>query len=99
MINIKIEKKRIEVVGHANQAKYGSDVVCASVSTAVTMTINQIELFNLLEKISYELKPGYSLLTVIEDDEIISKIINNLVFTLKNLELQYPKYLKINETI
>ena len=31
--------------------------------------------------------------------EIVKKVISNLIFTLRDLELQYPKYIKINEKI
>ena len=47
MITVEIiNNKIIKVLGHADYAQYGSDIVCASVSTAVYMSINQIEVFD-----------------------------------------------------
>jgi uncharacterized protein YsxB (DUF464 family) len=99
MIRIEIRKNSITVKGHANQAEYGNDIVCASVSTAVIMSVNQISLFNKAHCIERKVGIGDASITVVCEDEIVSKVIDNLVFTLKDLELQYPKYIKINEKL
>ena len=99
MISVEIKKNQITVSGHADWAKSGFDIVCSSVSTAVIMTINQIEIFELTDKIKYEVKDGFSEIIVIEEDDVINKILLNLTFTLKNLELDYPKYIKIYENL
>ena len=100
MITVEIiNNKTIKVLGHADYAEYGSDIVCASVSTAVYMSINQIEVFNKARCIETNISDGNTCITVVCEDEIVSKVIDNLVFTLKDLELQYPKYIKINEKL
>ena len=100
MINIEIIKSEtIKVSGHANYAEYGQDIVCASVSTAVYMSINQIEVFDKLECIKTTVREGNACIEVVREDEIVKKVISNLIFTLRDLELQYPKYIKINEKI
>ena len=100
MINIEIiNNKTIKVKGHANYAEYGADIVCASVSTAVYMSINQIEVFDKSECINTKIAEGNACVEVVCEDEIVSKVISNLIFTLRDLELQYPKYIKINEKI
>ena len=99
MISVKIEKNHVLVKGHAGWAQSGFDIVCSSVSTAVIMTINQIEIFELIDKIKFEVKEGYSEIIVVEEDDVINKILLNLTFTLKKLELHYPKYIKIYENL
>ena len=99
MINVKIEKNHLVVTGHAGWAQSGLDIVCASVSTAVIMTINQIEIFNRINKVSFKVEEGYCEIVVNEEDEVISNVILNLTFTLKNLELDYPKYIKKYENL
>ena len=100
MINVEIIKnKTIKVIGHANYAEYGSDIVCASVSTAVYMSINQIEVFDKIDCINTSVNEGSACIEVVREDEIVKKVISNLIFTLRDLELQYPKYIKINEKI
>ena len=79
--------------------EFSSPTVVSSVSTAVIMTINQIEIFELIDKIKFEVKEGYSEIIVVEEDDVINKILLNLTFTLKNLELDYPKYIKIYENL
>ena len=100
MINIEIIKnKTIKVKGHANYAEYGADIVCASVSTAVYMSINQIEVFDKTNCIEYSVNEGNAYIEVVREDEIVKKVISNLIFTLRDLELQYPKYIKIKEKL
>ena len=100
MINIEIiNNKTIKVKGHANYAEYGSDIVCASVSTAVYMSINQIEVFDKINCINTKIAEGNACIEVVCEDDIVNKVISNLIFTLRDLELQYPKYIKINEKI
>ena len=100
MITIEIiNNKTIKVLGHADYAEYGQDIVCASVSTAVYMSVNQIEVFDKSHCIKTTIKEGNACIKVVCEDEIVKKVISNLIFTLRDLELQYPKYIKINEKI
>ena len=100
MIKVEIiNNKTINVKGHANYAEFGSDIVCASVSTAVLMSINQIEVFDKSNCIETIINDGNVNITVVSEDEIVKRVISNLIFTLRDLELQYPKYIKINEKI
>ena len=100
MINIEIiNNKTIKVKGHADYAEYGQDIVCASVSTAVYMSINQIEVFDKTDCIKTIIREGNACIEVVCEDDIVNKVISNLIFTLRDLELQYPKYIKINEKI
>ena len=63
------------------------------------MSVNQIEVFNKAHCIETKISDGNTCINIISEDEIVNKIIDNLVFTLKDLELQYPKYIKINEKL
>ena len=93
MITVLKKDQGLIVKGHANQAKYGQDIVCASVSTALIMTINQIEIFSKLDKINYNISEGYFEIEY-QNDDIVLNIIKNLEFTLENLKQQYPKNIK-----
>jgi len=97
MINVRISANDIEIKGHAGYDKSGFDIVCASVSTAATMCINQIELFERLDLIDYQIRDGYLKLHIVKSDEVLEKIIQNLVYTLSDLENQYPHYINVRE--
>ena len=43
MIKIKYTKDSLELTGHAGYADYGKDIVCASVSTLVVCSINNMK--------------------------------------------------------
>ena len=68
MINVNLIKREdsligIEVIGHAQFAEHGKDLICAAVSAIVTGGFNA---FDEKDISSVELKEGY----VIEDDDI-----------------------------
>lgn len=86
---------KIEIKGHSEYADYGSDIVCASISTAVCLTANTIDKLgfscNLIKNIHKEA------LYIIETDmkEIsVIKVMESLEDYLDTISSQYPKYIK-----
>jgi len=94
IINCENSIKSVEVTGHANFADYGKDIVCAAVTTAITMTVNQLEIFNQLINIEYEMSEGKFELNVINNNEVIQNILKNLENALIDLNDQFPKNIK-----
>ncbi len=94
MIKVIVENNKIEVSGHALYDEYGKDIVCASVSSIVITTINAcIDIDE--ASIEYEDKDNKIKLEIKNDNEVIRKLINNMVFMLESLEGDYPKNIKI----
>ncbi len=95
MIKVHLIKKddqyiSLEVVGHANYAEHGQDLVCAAVSAIVTGGFNA---FNDSDIKSIELKDGYAFVEVnLNKGQEVLKV---LEIQLKTLEESYPKYIKI----
>jgi uncharacterized protein YsxB (DUF464 family) len=85
---------QISVSGHANYKKSGEDIVCAAVSAATLVTANAIEHLGLNQKIDLTVEEGYFKLTMNVFDSIIQGLMENLEYTLNDLEKQYPKYIK-----
>ena len=93
MIKVSIKKNQIIIKGHANYDELGKDIVCASVSSMVITTVNAIlKIDN--EAIKYSDNKGVTI-DIIKDDEIVNKLINNLIDLLEELSKQYPKYIEI----
>ena len=42
MIKVVVNNENIKISGHANYADYGNDIVCSSVSSIITTSINAI---------------------------------------------------------
>ncbi|MFH1692844.1 MAG: ribosomal-processing cysteine protease Prp [Bacillota bacterium] len=84
----------IYVQGHANYKKHGEDIVCAAVSAATLVTANAIEHLGLNQKIDLTVEESYFKLTMNVYDSIIEGLMENLEYTLNDLEKQYPKYIK-----
>ena len=99
MIEIKINKKEsdiesIVVSGHANYDEYGSDIVCASVSSICITTVNAI--LSIDEgAIEYEEKSGFLKIEIKKYNDITNKLIKNMINLLKELEGQYKENIKI----
>ena len=94
MIKVEIENNKIEIKGHANYDDYGKDIVCASVSSIVITTINAIIEFD-PESIYYEDLNNRILIEKLKDDDITSKLINNMIELLEELEKSYKDNIKI----
>lgn len=97
MIIVSVKKDKITVSGHACYDEYGKDIVCAAVSSTVLTTINGILSIN---KSSINVIEGKELIMEIkEHNEITDKLITNMINSLKEIEKEYFKYIKINEEV
>ncbi len=95
MIKVSFSQKKVIISGHANYDNYGSDIVCASVSSIVYTTINAILSFN---KDAIKVSDKVDLIIdIISDDEITLKLLQNMFVLLKEVAKQYPKNIKVKE--
>ena len=95
MIKVDLTKENvITVSGHAGYDEIGKDIVCASVSSIVITTINAIiEIDN--EAIDYSDLDNKIEIRVIKQDEIVLKLINNMILLLEELQNDYSDNIKI----
>lgn len=101
MINVKISKNenridKVEILGHADYADYGKDIVCSGVSSIVTTTVNAILTFD-KKYISYEMLEDDFIIIIKVHNEIVDNLIFNMINMLKEIENDYPKNIKIKE--
>jgi len=93
-VNISKDLKHITIKGHAGYAEYGKDIVCASVSSIVTTSINAC--LSLDETgVKYEEKEGLVIIDVMNTSEATIKLINNMINMLSELANQYKKNITI----
>lgn len=94
MIKIKFDKDKISIKGHSGYDVIGKDIVCASVSSIVITSINAI--IRIDEKaISYKQDEGFIEINILKHSEIVDLLILNTKELLKELQIQYDKYIKI----
>lgn len=86
--------KKISILGHAMYDEYGKDIVCASVSTLVISTVNNILSIN-DKTIKVEQSDSKIIIECILKDNIIDILINNMLSNLNTLASNYPKNIKI----
>ena len=84
----------ISILGHALYDDYGKDIVCSSVSSIVTTTVNGIyeidkEYLNL-----EEVKDGM-IITILNEDKVCDKLIKNMLSLLSELSESYPENIEI----
>ncbi|HQD49706.1 MAG TPA: ribosomal-processing cysteine protease Prp [Defluviitaleaceae bacterium] len=91
-----------EISGHAGYGKYGSDIVCAAVSTLAINTVNSIEVFS-SDPICIETdkKDGLMIFSLDEKakaypaDETLL-FLKSLELGLKNIQKNYKKHILIS---
>lgn len=94
MIKIEVLPKKIIIKGHAMYDDYGKDIVCASVSSILITTVNACLSFD-KEAINYEQEEDIFTLSIIKEDEITKKLIENMLHLLRELSNDYPKNIRI----
>ena len=100
MLKIDIAKSgdtinEIRFIGHALYDVKGKDIVCAAVSSSMLTTVNAIMRFD-EHSLKYE-EADNVVITNLKKDDITNKLLDNLYCVLKELERQYPKFIKITE--
>jgi uncharacterized protein YsxB (DUF464 family) len=94
MIKIELKDNLITIKGHAGYDDKGKDIVCASVSSIVITTINGIIEIN-PDAIDYSDLDNEIIIRKLKEDEIVNKLLNNMILLLENLEKDYKDYIKI----
>lgn len=94
MIKVELKDNLITIKGHAGYDDKGKDIVCASVSSIVITTINAIIEIN-PDAIDYSDLDNELIIRKLKEDEIVNKLLNNMILLLENLEKDYKDYIKI----
>ncbi len=90
MIKVNVKPTHITIKGHAEYENYGKDIVCSSVSSIVTTTVNAILIFG-KKTIDYKVCEGLVVIDIIEQDDTTKKLIDNMLNLLTELSTNYPK--------
>lgn len=100
MIKVSVESKDkkcincIKILGHADYDEYGKDIVCSSVSSIVTTTVNGIYEINSEFLTVEEVKDGM-IITILKKDSICEKLIKNMLTLLSELAESYPENITV----
>ena len=94
MIKVVSKKDSIVVIGHADYADYGKDIVCASASAIVITSINACLRIN-KESIKYKEEKDKLTIDIISKDKDVLLIIKNMMSMLEELAKTYQKNIKI----
>lgn len=96
MIKVIVSKDKIVISGHAGFAECGKDIVCSSVSTLVTTTINAILRFD-ENAIKYENNNDTLTIDILKNTKETKILIDNMISILNDLEDYYEKFIKIKK--
>lgn len=95
MIKVDLTKdKLITISGHSGYEERGKDIVCASVSSIVITTINAIIEID-SDAIDYSDLDDKIIIRILKEDEVVNKLINNMILLLESLEKDYKDFIKI----
>ena len=96
MIKVNITDDTITIKGHAGFADYGKDIVCASVSSIVTTTVNNIHIVN-SKTLNYSDDGNVMKINITLDDKLVVKLFDNLKEMLIDISKEYPKNIMLKE--
>lgn len=100
MIKVRVKReydvvKYIKISGHADYAEEGYDIVCASVSCIAITTVNALISIN-EDCLVYSEADGLLEIGILKHDEVIDKLIDNMLSLLDKLSKDYKDYIKID---
>ena len=95
MIKVKVTDKNILILGHANYDDYGKDIVCAAVSSIVMCSVEAISKFD-INAVDIIQTKDKSEIIINKTDDITTKLIENMLDCLKEIEKKYSKNIQIN---
>lgn len=87
--------KQISLSGHADYEVYGKDIVCAAVSATFLCTVNGILSIN-KDAIEITSREDMQIINVLNNNDIVQKLLHNMLRCLESLEKQYPNNIEIN---
>ena len=100
MVEFKVAKNaenqiiKFVVSGHSGYSEAGSDIVCASVSSAVWLTVNGIEAQNLAE-LDYKSSDGFVECTIYNRKDSADAMLKSLELFILELSKQYKENIKV----
>lgn len=99
MIQVTIKLKEIEILGHAEYAPIGQDIVCASVSVLVQNFIQSIEkLTN--DTITYDMKPGAVHIHLKANLSDIAQVLkDSFILGMQSISDAYPSHVQIGQAL
>lgn len=89
--------KQIILKGHSGYDVSGKDIVCSSISSIVITTVNGIVSIYSEKSIKTKYIDDCLTVDVFMHNEVIDKLVFNMVSLLKKLEKQYKKNIKVEE--
>ena len=104
MISVLIKEKQQQIIhitikGHALSDEFGKDLICASVSTAITGIINEMMKKDFFKegKGCYELNEGFADIIIYNSDREIQVVLETLEVTLDTMVENYGQFIKISK--
>lgn len=86
------------VVGHADYAERGQDIVCASVSALTQATLMGLEKYS-WHKVEKKVRDGYMMVDVVEPTQATNVLIDTMVMALESIALQYKQHVTVWEDV
>ena len=94
MITVEVKEDEIQIIGHANYAEIGKDIVCSAVSTLYqNLIISLTELTN--DKITYKIKAGDSSLSHKELSSNGRLLKNSFILGVQDIVETYPNHVSL----
>lgn len=96
MIEVKQEKNRITVKGHANYAPHGQDIVCAAFSTLLQTFLASIDELT-PDEIKTDIAAGNAVIEYGNLSKEAQLLMDSFFIGVNGVAASYPKYIKVTK--
>lgn len=95
MIKVSYTKTGISILGHAEYAPNGQDIVCAAVSVLIQNLVQSIEALT-NDTIQYDMNPGEVYINFNEDlSDYAQVLVNSFCLGIQAIAIDYPENVQI----
>ena len=94
MIDINVQKDRITVIGHAEYAEPGRDIVCAAISTLSQVFVASVEELTAAQ-IKTAQTGGYMEIVIEESTERAQVLLDSFLLGCRMIADEYPEYVRV----
>lgn len=94
MLNISVYKDGLTMLGHADYARRGQDIVCSACSSAMYLAV---ELLSAFTDVHTKILPGDTEVYVEEQCDMTEIVLNSFYKYMKQLSNQYPKHISVKQ--
>lgn len=92
MLNVNVLRDRFTMIGHADYAKRGEDIVCSACSAVMLFAVDMLEVYS---PVKAQIDEGNVSVKILNPNAQTEEVMETFLFYMKKMQATYPKHVKV----